>query len=111
MPIPACPVCAMEHTYQDENLYICPDCTHEWEMDEVADNDNDERVVQDAHGSPLTNGDAVFVIKDLKVKGSSTILKKGTKIKGIRLISGDHEIDCKVDGVSFKLKAAFLKKA
>lgn len=111
MPIPACPVCAMEHTYQDEDNYVCPDCAHEWPVAASAEDDDDGPVIRDGNGNVLVDGDAVYLIKDLKVKGSSTTLKKGTKVRSIRLISGDHEVDCKIDGISFQLKAAFLKKA
>ncbi len=111
MPIPACPVCSLEHTYQDQDHFVCPDCAHEWPTVAVTEDDDDSLVIKDSNGNILADGDAVFLIKDLKVKGSSTTLKKGTKVRSIRLVSGDHEVDCKVDGVSFMLKAAFLKKA
>lgn len=103
----------MEHTYQDQDNYVCPDCAHEWPMvaDAVEDDEDEGLNIKDAHGNILVDGDDVYLIKDLKVKGSSTTLKKGTKVRGIRLVSGDHEVDCKVDGISFMLKAAFLKKA
>ncbi len=111
--LPACPVCAMENTYPDDAQFICPDCGHEWSATattvELAD-DVDVQV-RDANGSVLVDGDAAILIKDLKVKGSSITLKKGTRIKSIRLVSGDHEIDCKIDNTSFMLKAEFLKKA
>ncbi|HLR77417.1 MAG TPA: zinc ribbon domain-containing protein YjdM [Burkholderiaceae bacterium] len=106
---PACPVCSMENTYQDEDIFICPDCAHEWPT-VAPEPDDDERVVVDSNKNPLSDGDTVYLIKDLRVKGSSTILKKGTKIRNIRIIDGDHEIDCKVDGVSYQLKAEFMKK-
>jgi protein PhnA len=110
--IPACPVCAMENTYQDGDQYVCPDCAHEWPMaGAAAEQDEGDAVIKDANGTPLADGDAVILIKDLKVKGSSITLKKGTKVKSIRLVGGDHDIDCKVDGVSFMLKSEFLKKA
>lgn len=111
MPIPACPLCALEHTYQDEDNYVCPDCAHEWSVVASTDDEDDGPIIKDSNGNVLADGDAVFLIKDLKVKGSSTTLKKGTKVRSIRLISGDHEVDCKIDGISFQLKAAFLKKA
>lgn len=102
----------MEHTYQDQDHFVCPDCAHEWPTTvALAEDDDDSLVIKDSNGNILADGDAVFLIKDLKVKGSSTTLKKGTKVRSIRLVSGDHEVDCKVDGVSFMLKAAFLKKA
>lgn len=107
---PPCPVCNMENTYFDGSLFICPDCTHEW----TAVEENTEATnltVKDSNGNPLQDGDAVILIKDLKVKGSSLVIKKGTKIKNIRLCEGDHDIDCKVDGVGLKLKSEFMKKA
>ena len=109
--IPACPQCAMENTYPDGDNYICPDCGHEWPMAETAGaDDNADAVVKDANGNVLSNGDAVVLIKDLKVKGSSTTLKVGTKVKSIRLVGGDHEVDCKMDAGNFMLKACYLKK-
>lgn len=107
---PACPACTMENTYQDESLFICPDCAHEWSINAPEAEPDDERVVLDANNNPLVDGDAVYLIKDLRVKGSSTTLKKGTKIRSIRIIPGDHEIDCKIDGISYQLKAEFMKK-
>ena len=107
--IPACPLCAMENTYPDGDNYICADCGHEWPM--VASIDEETSVVvKDANGTVLSNGDAVVLIKDLKVKGSSITLKQGTKVKSIRLVGGDHEVDCKMDAGNFMLKAEFLKK-
>ncbi len=100
----------MENTYQDEGLYICPDCAHEWPTIAPEAEPDNERVVLDANNNPLVDGDAVYLIKDLRVKGSSTTLKKGTKIRSIRIIPGDHEIDCKIDGISYQLKAEFMKK-
>ena len=111
MNIPACPVCGLENTYPDGDHFICPDCTHEWPAAAEADDDEAETIVRDANGTPLADGDSVILIKDLKVKGSSTTLKGGAKAKGIRLRDGDHEVDCKIDGVSYMLKACFLKKA
>lgn len=110
--IPPCAQCASENTYPDGDLYICADCAHEWPMVSAGnDTDDAEDLVKDAHGNILSDGDAVVLIKDLKVKGSSTVLKMGTKIKSIRLVGGDHEVDCKTDAGSFMLKASFLKKA
>lgn len=106
---PPCPICSMENTYQDEDHYICPDCAHEWPT-VAPEPEDDTRVVLDSNKNPLVDGDTVYLIKDLRVKGSSTTLKKGTKIRGIRIIDGDHEIDCKLDGVSYQLKAEFMKK-
>lgn len=112
--IPACPVCSIENTYQDADNYICPDCGHEWPVQEAnSEPAATDGIVLDANGNPLADGDAVILIKDLKVKGSSTVLKKGTKVKSIRLGHGNdgHEVDCKMEGGSFMLKAIFLKKA
>lgn len=110
--IPACPVCAMENTYPDGENYVCPDCAHEWPQVATADaSDDDVLVVRDANGNLLADGDSVVVIKDLKVKGASGTLKVGTRIKNIRLVSGDHEVDCKTEMGSLMLKACYLKKA
>ena len=111
---PPCPVCGLENTYPDSTNWICPDCTHEWPMAAEADAETEaDNVVRDSNGTPLATGDAVILIKDLKVKGSSIVLKKGTKVKSIRLPegAGDHEVDCKTDQGAFMLKAEFLKKA
>ncbi len=108
--LPPCPECQSEYTYPDGALLMCPECGHAWSADAAAEAEQ-EGVVRDANGTPLADGDAVVVIKDLKVKGSSTTLKVGTKIKKIRLVGGDHEVDCKTDAGSFMLKACFLKKA
>ncbi len=112
--LPPCPACRQGNTYPDGGLLICPDCGHEWSADAPADTaapDEDRLVVKDAHGNLLADGDSVVLIKDLRLKGSSTVIKGGTKIRGIRLVSGDHEVDCKVDGMSIMLKAQYLKKA
>lgn len=109
--IPACPVCGMENTYQDSGNFICPDCTHEWSALENPVEVEEKRVYKDAHGNVLNDGDTVTLIKDLKVKGSSLVIKGGTKIKNIRLVDGDHDIDCKVDGQSMLLKSEFMKKS
>jgi protein PhnA len=110
--IPACPQCAQENTYHDGDNYVCADCAHEWPMvATAAADDEDESVVKDANGTVLKDGDAVVLIKDLKVKGSSTTLKMGTKVKSIRLVGGDHEVDCKMDIGNYMLKACFLRKA
>lgn len=110
--ISPCPQCALENTYQDGDNFICPDCAHEWPAQAGADDHEPlDAVIRDANGNPLADGDAVILIKDLKVKGSSTILKKGSKVKSIKLVDGDHEVDCKMDAGSFMLKACFLKKA
>ncbi len=111
--VPACPQCTLENTYQDGANFVCPDCAYEWPAQPVSEGGDDEGdgIIKDANGNPLADGDAVILIKDLKVKGSSTVLKKGTKVKSIRLVDGDHEVDCKMDAGSFMLKACFLKKA
>lgn len=111
--LPACPVCTLENTYPDGDQLVCADCGHEW-MPGVAAADAEpdaDAEVRDAHGALLANGDTVVLVKDLKVKGSSTTLKVGTRIKGIRLVGGDHPVDCKIDGGKFSLKPEFLKKA
>jgi protein PhnA len=108
--LPACPQCRSEYTYEDNAMYICPECGHEW-SDQNEDSGN-QFVVKDAHGSVLHDGDSVSVIKDLKVKGSSAVIKVGTKVKIIRLINGDHNIDCKIEGIgAMQLKSEFVKKA
>lgn len=110
--LPPCPQCQSELTYEDGALYICPECAHEWAKDVVAETGDGEKVVRDAVGNVLNDGDTVTVIKDLKVKGSSAVVKVGTKVKGIRLVEGDHDIDCKIDGIgAMKLKSQFVKKA
>jgi protein PhnA len=102
----------MENTYQDAGNLVCADCGHEWQVEQVAQNDDSaDAVVKDANGNVLSDGDAVVLIKDLKVKGSSITLKMGTKVKSIRLVGGDHEVDCKMDAGSFMLKACYLRKA
>ncbi len=108
--IPACPQCTLENTYPDGDNYVCADCGFEWPTNAPADAEEDASVVKDSNGTVLQDGDAVVLIKDLKVKGSSITLKQGTKVKSIRLVGGDHEVDCKMDGGNFMLKAAFLKK-
>ena len=108
--IPACPQCQMENTYPDGDNFVCADCGHEWPMQAQA-TDEAEKVIKDANGNVLKDGDAVVLIKDLKVKGSSTVLKQGSKVKSIRLVDGDHEVDCKMDAGNFMLKACFLRKA
>ena len=114
--LPTCPKCNSEHTYEDGALYVCPECAHEWSSatSAAADEDDAPRVVKDAVGNVLADGDSVTVIKDLKIKGSSSVVKIGTKVRNIRLIdgTGGHDIDCKVDGVGpTQLKSEFVKKA
>lgn len=108
--LPHCPACGMDHTYPDQDLYICPDCAHEWPM-QVAEPTEAAPTVRDSNGTPLQDGDDVLLIKDLKVKSSSTNLKKGTKVRGIRIIDGDHDIACRINGTSYELKSEFLRKA
>ena len=109
--LPDCPQCHSKYTYEDSNRYVCPECAHEWDAI-VAESVDNSRVISDAYGNVLNDGDAVTVIKDLKVKGSSSVVKVGTKVKNIRLVDGDHDIDCKIDGIgAMKLKSAFVKKA
>ena len=106
-----CPKCNSEHAYEDGALWVCPECGHEWSGSAVAAVE-EKRVWKDAHGNELKDGDSVTVIKDLKVKGASSVVKVGTKVKNIRLIEGDHDIDCKIDGFgSMQLKTEFVKKA
>ncbi len=110
--LPKCPACSSEYTYEQGNMYVCPECAHEWSQNAVADGGEQERVWQDANGNTLQDGDSVTVIKDLKIKGSSSVVKVGTKVKNIRLIDGDHDIDCKIDGIgAMQLKSMFVKKA
>ncbi|KAF5055964.1 PhnA domain protein [anaerobic digester metagenome] len=109
---PPCPKCGFEYTYDDGMAFVCPECGHEWAKDAADDGGQDEKVVKDANGTPLQNGDTVTVIKDLKVKGSSSTVKVGTKVKNIRLVDGDHDIDCRIDGIgAMKLKSEFVRKA
>ncbi|TQR30247.1 alkylphosphonate utilization protein [Lysinibacillus sphaericus] len=108
---PNCPKCNSEYTYEDGINFVCPECAHEWSTD-VTEQDTDTLIVKDAHGNLLADGDSVTIIKDLKVKGSSSTLKIGTKVKSIRLVEGDHNIDCKIDSFgAMKLKSEFVKKA
>lgn len=110
MSLPHCPQCNSEYTYEDNGMFICPECAHEWNDAEPAQ-DSDELIVKDANGNLLADGDSVTVVKDLKVKGSSSMLKIGTKVKNIRLVEGDHNIDCKIDGFGpMKLKSEFVKR-
>ena len=110
--LPSCPKCSSEFTYEDGGMYVCPECAHEWSKDASVGVVDNVRVVKDAHGNVLADGDSVTVIKDLKIKGSSSVVKVGTKVKNIRLVEGDHDIDCKIDGIgAMKLKSEFVKKA
>ncbi|MEF9951978.1 MAG: zinc ribbon domain-containing protein YjdM [Clostridium sp.] len=110
MTLPNCPKCKSEYTYEDGNLLICPECANEWTLEEGSSND-DVFVVKDSNGNILSDGDSVTIIKDLKVKGSSSPIKKGTKVKNIKLVDSDHNIDCKIDGFgAMALKSEFVKK-
>lgn len=108
--LPNCPKCNSEYIYEDGAFLVCPECAYEWS--DVVTTDPNEKVFKDANGNILVDGDSVIVIKDLKVKGSSNSVKKGTKVKNIRLKDGDHDIDCRIDGFgSMELKTEFVKKA
>ena len=110
--LPKCPQCSSEYTYEDGTVYVCPECAHEWEKRAAAESADSDTVVRDAYGTVLNNGDTVTVIKDLKVKGASSSVKVGTKVKNIRLVSGDHDIDCRIDGFgAMQLKSEYVKKA
>lgn len=110
--LPHCPKCNSEHTYQDGLFFVCPECAHEWSPEEASPEAQEvSGVIKDANGNVLQDGDTVTVIKDLKVKGSSTVVKVGTKVRNIRLVDGDHDIDCKIDGIgAMKLKSQYVKK-
>lgn len=109
---PPCPKCKSEFTYEMEGLWVCPECAHEWSDAPVAEAAEETKVVRDSVGNVLNDGDTVTVIKDLKVKGSSLVVKVGTRVKNIKLVDGDHDIDCKIDGIgAMKLKSEFVKKA
>ena len=110
--LPRCPACGSEHTYEDGGMYVCPECGYEWSIEAAPEDLDQGLVVKDSVGNLLADGDTVTVIKDLKVKGSSSVLKVGTKVRGIRLVEGDHNIDCKIDGFgAMQLKSEFVKKA
>lgn len=109
--LPPCPKCNSEYTYEDGAQLVCPECAHEWSANGAAEAADDARVIKDSVGNLLQDGDTITVIKDLKVKGSSLVVKVGTKVKGIRLCDGDHDIDCKIDGIgAMKLKSEFVRK-
>jgi len=108
---PKCPRCGSEYVYEDAALFVCPECAHEWPMAQEHE-EPEGLVVKDANGNLLADGDSVTVIKDLKVKGSSSVVKVGTKVRNIRLVEGDHDIDCKIPGIgAMKLKSQFVKKS
>ena len=109
--LPPCPRCKSEYTYEDGGQYICPECAHEWSNDSSESSAEEKRVWRDVNGNELHDGDSVTVIKDLKIKGSSSVVKVGTKVKNIRLVEGDHDIDCKIDGIgAMQLKSEFVRK-
>lgn len=109
--LPDCPRCGCAYTYEDGVLLVCPECAHEWSPEEAAA-EAAAAVVCDANGNPLADGDSVVVIKDLKIKGSSSVVKVGTKVRNIRLVDGDHDIDCRIDGIGqMGLKSEFVRKA
>ncbi len=108
--LPPCPQCRSSFTYEDGTMLVCPECAHEWSAGETVE--ETAPAILDAYGAALTDGDTVTVIKDLKVKGSSHVVKVGTKVKNIRLVDGDHDIDCRIDGIgAMKLKSEFVKKS
>ena len=110
--LPPCPKCNSEYTYEDGAQLICPECAHEWSANGDHEVDSDAKVYKDSAGNVLVDGDTITVIKDLKIKGTSLVVKVGTKVKNIRLCDGDHDIDCKIDGIGpMKLKSEFVRKA
>ncbi|MEB0206308.1 MULTISPECIES: zinc ribbon domain-containing protein YjdM [unclassified Pseudomonas] len=109
--LPPCPKCNSEYTYEDGAQLICPECAHEWSASGDAEEASDAKVYKDSAGTVLNDGDTITVIKDLKIKGTSLVVKVGTKVKNIRLCDGDHDIDCKIDGIGpMKLKSEFVRK-
>ena len=109
---PPCPQCGSAYTYEDGSRYVCPECAHEWEKSASESPVETGKVVRDANGNELHDGDTVTVIKDLKVKGTSLVVKVGVKVKNIRLVEGDHDIDCRIEGIGpMKLKSEFVRKA
>lgn len=109
---PPCPECSSPYAYDDGSRLVCPECGHEWDRDAATASFAEEPAIKDANGNALCDGDTVTVIKDLKVKGTSLVVKVGTRVKNIRLVEGDHDIDCKIDGIgAMKLKSEFVKKA
>ncbi len=109
--LPKCPQCSSEYTYENDGMLVCPECSHEWSEKGESEKAENTKIVKDAHGNILHNGDCVALIKDLKVKGSSSVIKAGTKVKNIQLVNEDHDIDCKIDGFGkMGLKSEFVKK-
>jgi protein PhnA len=110
--LPPCPACQSPYTYEDGDNFVCPECAHEWPKLAAAAVVDGPKIVRDSVGNVLADGDSVTVIKDLKVKGSSSVVKVGTKVRNIRLVDGDHDIDCKIEGFgAMQLKSEFVKKA
>lgn len=111
MNLPKCPQCSSEYTYEDNGIFMCPECSHAWSQEAISDKAEHKKIVKDANGNILNNGDCVALIKDLKIKGSSSVIKAGTKVKNIQLVDEDHDIDCKIDGFGkMGLKSEFVKK-
>ncbi len=109
--LPPCPQCGSEYAYESGDLLVCPECAHEWPAVATPAAGDEARIIKDANGTALQDGDTITVIKDLKVKGTSLVVKVGTKVKNIRLVDGDHDIDCKIDGIgAMKLKSEFVRK-
>jgi len=109
--LPNCPECNSEYTYEDGALYMCPECAHEWPIEAAPEPEEAGLIVKDSNGNLLQDGDSITVIKDLKVKGTPQGIKMGTRVKNIRLVEGDHNIDCNVPGIgAMKLKSEFVKK-
>lgn len=110
--LPPCPACASAYSYESVGVLVCPECAHEWTADAIEADESSANIITDANGNTLVDGDTITVIKDLKVKGTSLVVKVGTKVKNIRLVDGDHDIDCKIDGIgAMKLKSEFVKKS
>ena len=109
--LPPCPACASTYTYEDGVALACPECGHAWSAADTAEVAEETKLVRDAVGNVLSDGDTVTVVKDLKIKGSSSVVKIGTKVRNIRLVEGDHDIDCRIDGIGpMKLKSEFVKR-
>lgn len=109
--LPNCPKCQSTFTYEDGSMLVCPECGNEWSAGDTAPAEAEAKIIKDANGNVLSDGDTVTVIKDLKIKGTSQVVKVGTKVRSIRLVEGDHDIDCKIDGIGpMKLKSEFVKK-
>jgi protein PhnA len=109
--LPPCPACGSQYSYEDGLLLVCPECGHEWAPAEAIEAGEETKLVRDANGNALADGDTVVVVKDLKIKGSSSVVKIGTKVRNIRLVDGDHDIDCRIEGIGpMKLKSEFVKK-